>query len=269
VATIRSGKALPSRKSKPIARKSKLVTKIRAQSAIDVETTALLEHLLLLDQLLERKRPPRHSKVLVDYQRIALKRLSALAGHPTAFLLKSEPSGSDWVKKFPDSKSTADLAVAFRGGVDGFIASMKAGGVAVAIGTTLRPPERAYLMHWAWMIAKAGTLPADVPAMTGVDIEWDHGDAAASKQAALDMVNAYAIVAKPALDSRHTQGRAIDMTISWSGTATLKDKAGKDIAISSTPRNGENTDLVAVGATYAVVKATFAGDPPHWSDDGH
>jgi hypothetical protein len=36
------------------------------------------------------------------------------------------------------------------------------------------------------------------------------------------------------------------------------------------PRNGDNTELIAVGATYAVIHFVTAGaDRVHWSTDGH
>jgi hypothetical protein len=47
------------------------------------------------------------------------------------------------------------------------------------------------------------------------------------------------------------------------------DANGTAKSIDSTPRTGMNADLIAVGATYGAIKATFAGDPPHWSTDGH
>ena len=28
-------------------------------------------------------------------------------------------------------------------------------------------------------------------------------------------------------------------------------------------------ELALCGRTYGVIKAVFAGDPPHWSEDGH
>jgi hypothetical protein len=178
-------------------------------------------------------------------------------------------SGAAWVSEFADSQSTSDLKAPFGASVDRFIAAMEEAGASVAIGTTLRPLKRAYLMHYAWRIAKKEIKAGDVPAMTNVDIEWVHPSDAASIQAAADMVSGYNIVAKPALNSRHTEGRGIDMTISWSGTLTISKKDGTSVAITGTPRNGENTDLQSVGKGYGVIKATFAGDPPHWSDDGH
>jgi len=183
--------------------------------------------------------------------------------------MTKRPSGLVWVSEFPDHGSTADLAANFRAGVDKFIAAMGASGAEVDISSTLRPKERAYLMHYSWRIAKAGDDAATVPAMNGVEIEWVHATPAASRAAALAMVNGYGIVREPSLTSRHTEGRAIDMTISWTGNLTIKNKDGSSVTIATTPRTGENAKLVAVGATYGVVKATFAGDPPHWSDDGH
>ncbi|MBP1848262.1 hypothetical protein J2046_006553 [Rhizobium petrolearium] len=179
------------------------------------------------------------------------------------------PSGANWVNQFPGSTSTSDLDAAFRTGVNSFIAAMRSAGATVSIGTTLRPVERAYLMHYSWRIAKKEIDPANVPALAGVDIEWVHGTLAASRQAAQDMVDGYQIVAKPAYPTKHSDGTAIDMTISWTGTLAIVDNNGTSTSITTTPRTGMNTDLAVVGATYAVIKATFSGDPPHWSDDGH
>lgn len=179
------------------------------------------------------------------------------------------PSGASWVSKFPGSTSTAKLSSSFRPGVDSFISAMRNAGATVSIGTTLRPVERAYLMHYSWRIANSDIDPADVPALAGVDIAWVHGTIGASRQAAQDMVNGYQIVAKPAYPTKHSDGMAIDMTISWAGTLTILNSSGTSTAITSEPRTGMNADLTEVGATYGVVKATFSGDPPHWSDDGH
>jgi len=81
------------------------------------------------------------------------------------------------------------------------------------------------------------------------------------------MMAGYQIQFPAALESRHTQRRAIDMTIGWQGTLNIRDFNGQTHAISSSPRNGSNPDLIKVGATFGVIK--LASDPPHWSDDGH
>jgi hypothetical protein len=185
----------------------------------------------------------------------------------------SELSGVAWCSRFPGSSSTADLTAAFKNAAELFIGALRTAGATVAVTATYRPPERAYLMHHAWRISKQDVDPTTVPSMAGVDINWVHVDAmgvpdrAKSKAAALAMVNGYGMVFIAALTSRHTEKRAVDMTISWAGTLKIKNKNGETVSISTTPRDGMNTDLHAVGATYGVVK--LLSDPPHWSDDGH
>lgn len=181
-------------------------------------------------------------------------------------------SGATWVARFPASVSTGDLVAPFGGNVDRFIASMRAGGAAVSVASTFRPPERAYLMHYAYRVA-TGLDAASVPAKAGVDICWLHRDSAgnpdvaASRAAAQAMVNAYSIVFAPALQSRHTQRRAIDMSILWSAKLTLNNAAGAPVVITTTPRTGAgNAALHTVGAGYGVIK--LVRDRPHWSDDG-
>ena len=54
----------------------------------------------------------------------------------------------------------------------------------------------------------------------------------------------------PAVSSRHTEKKAVDMTIAWTGTLSIKNKDGTTKSIATTPRDGTNADLIAVGATY-------------------
>jgi hypothetical protein len=183
-------------------------------------------------------------------------------------------SGPVWVNKFPNSTSIGDLVEPFQTNVTKFVGALRAAKASVTISATLRPKERAYLMHWSFLVAKENLDPEKVDAMNGVDIEWVHTDAkgnkdlSASKNAALQMVNLYDIAFRPALTSRHIEGKAIDMDISWSSKdLTMKDAAGKDVTISSNPKSGGNTDLQAVGKSYGVIK--LVSDPPHWSTDGH
>lgn len=181
-------------------------------------------------------------------------------------------SGKDWVNKFPTSKSVADLDPTFGANVSKFLAALAAAGASVSINATYRPRERAYLMHYAFRIARQGLSPLDVPALAGVEIEWAHKSASgkldltASRNAAEEMVDAYGIAYKPALRSQHTQRLAIDMTISWQGDLKIADAKGKVVTIGS-PRTGQNSALINVGATYKVIK--LISDPPHWSVDGH
>jgi len=176
-------------------------------------------------------------------------------------------SGPDWCSKYPTSKLLTDLLPAFHAKVDPFITALINAGAKVHIAATYRPVERAFLMHYAWMIGHAGMDPVAVPAMKGLDIEWVHPDIAASKAAALAMVQGYGMAYVAALVSRHTQRRAIDMSISWENELVIKDAAGKDHTITSLPRTGMNPDLWTVGASFGVIK--LRTDPPHWSDDGH
>ena len=191
----------------------------------------------------------------------------------------SEPSGVAWVARFPTSTSVSDCVPPFRGQLTAFIVALKAAGASVGVAATLRPAQRAHLMHWCWAIVNADADPRAVPALDGVDIAWAHVDdqgaydAVASVAAAQAMVDAYGmhdLGVAPALASRHIDGLAVDMAIAWTGALTIANRAGAPVTVASLPRSGMNPDLHAVGATYGVIK--FVGgdtDPPHWSDNGH
>lgn len=156
------------------------------------------------------------------------------------------PAGVWWVSQYPTSKTTASLVQPFRARVQLFIIELERRGCTVKISATHRPFERAWLMYWAWQIARKGFAPELVPAgSTDADvtepipIEW-------SLAGALEMVEAYDLAYEPSLTSRHIQRRAIDMTITgWIGKASA---------------------LYELGASYGVHK--LVKDPPHWSDDG-
>jgi hypothetical protein len=75
------------------------------------------------------------------------------------------------------------------------------------------------------------------------------------------MAGLYGIVYAPALTSRHTEGRAIDMTISGYANKTFDDADGTATRVRTA------SDLYALGATFGVIK--LVADKPHWSDDGH
>ena len=172
------------------------------------------------------------------------------------------------MSKFPTSSSLNDLAEPFRDKANRFILALRNAHATVAIADTIRPPERAYLMHFSFAIAREALDPTTIPPMSGVDIQWVHPTAAASKAAAQQMVERYGIVFKPVLKSRHTEGRAIDMTITWQNSLAIVRADGTTVAIASTPRDGAfNTDLHKVGASYGVIK--LVSDHPHWSEDGH
>ena len=183
-------------------------------------------------------------------------------------------SGPQWISKFPATNSLDVLVEPFRAGATRFIAALRAAHATVNIVDTLRPAERAYLMHFSFVIAREGFDPAAVPAKAGVDIQWVHKNAGgqpdltASKAAAQQMVAAYGIVFKPVLASRHTEGRAVDMDIVWQNNLAIARADGVAVTISSQPRTGaDNAELHKVGASYGVIK--LLTDHPHWSADGH
>lgn len=187
----------------------------------------------------------------------------------------AEYAGPAWVARFPGSDRIADCVDPFKTNLAKFVLALKNGGSDVRIVATFRPPERAYLMHYACWIKgfrdKQGIFqqaePATIPPMTGVDIDWTcGGNFARAKAFASQMVSGYGIVYPAALNSRHTQGRAVDMHITVPAGATISDAAGHAFIIAG-GADGTDSRIVAIGKTFGVIK--LASDPPHWSDDGH
>jgi hypothetical protein len=74
-------------------------------------------------------------------------------------------SGQLWVSKFPNSTSTDDLVDPFQSKAKKFIAALTAAGATVSVNATLRPKERAFLMHWSFRVAKENYDPEKVPEM--------------------------------------------------------------------------------------------------------
>ncbi len=191
----------------------------------------------------------------------------------------AEPSGPAWITRFPTSTSVADCALPFRDDLTAFIEALRAAGASVVIAATVRPRQRAYLMHWCWAIVNTRADPRSVPPLDGVAIAWAHSDeqgaydAAASLAAARAMVTAYGmqgLSVAPALSSNHILGTAVDMAIAWNGNLTIARRDGTSVTIASLPRTGMNVDLKSVGASYGVLKFVGgASDMPHWSIDGH
>lgn len=188
----------------------------------------------------------------------------------------SEFSGPQWCDRFPGSNLLTDLESPFREDASLFVAVLTGSGASVKIAATYRPPERAWLMHYACMIAGYEGVdrvhrqldPRQAPPVTAaLAIDWTHGgDTVAAVAAAKAMVAKYGIVYPAALVSRHTQRKAVDMHVSWAGTLTIVDKAGAIHHIADGPRDGTNEQLAVVGKTYNVVKNPT--DAPHWSTDG-
>jgi hypothetical protein len=212
------------------------------------------------------------AQVRETYPPDADRRVGAVALSVYSRAASRELSGRAWVSRFPGSTSVSDLEPGFCRKIERFIAALREAGASVEINSTYRPPERAYLMHWAWKIGAADYDAQTVPAKSGVDIEWWHGNAEASKTAAREMMSAFGIErlrVAPALASRHTERKAIDMDISWSGELSIKNADGSTRRIASTPRDGANAELIEVGATYGAIHfSPPEKDKPHWSTDG-
>lgn len=168
--------------------------------------------------------------------------------------------------RFPNSAALADLASPFRENVMRFVDALKAAGATVGVSATLRNGSRAQLMNACWRVSKGTLAPRDVPAIADCAIQWDHGSADASRLGAQEMVDMFQIAFQPSLTSLHIKGRAIDMTIGWTGTIRVKDANGI-VRTLGAPRDNGNPTLQRIGATYGVKK--LASDPPHWSDNGH
>lgn len=180
-------------------------------------------------------------------------------------------SGSAWWHanqgNYPNTNKIDDLVSPFRERARAFVDALRAAGATVTVSATRRNATRAHLMHYSWRIAKGAVAPSQVPAVPGCAITWDHGNLARSKQGAQEMVDLFDIAFQPSLTSLHIAGKAIDMTIGWTGILKIKDANGVEHAIGA-PRNGnDNPRLHAVGASYGVKK--LLSDPPHWSENGH
>ena len=88
----------------------------------------------------------------------------------------------DWANTHAkNSQSVDDLADPFKANAKAFIKALEDAGAKVKVSATKRDAKRAYLFHWSWLIALDKSKPSAATAMAGVDIEWDHGDAAKSK----------------------------------------------------------------------------------------
>jgi len=159
-----------------------------------------------------------------------------------------------------------------------FIAALRSAGAHVVIKSTYRPSNRAFLMHWSWKITRSEAHPQRIPVREGVNIRWDHEDDEGHYSHEKSVAAAQAMVREyetghsqlpPALTTKHTEGNAVDLTISWNGNLTIRNRDGTESIITSIPRSGMNKALKIVGATYGVIK--FRGgsrDKPHWSDTG-
>ncbi|MFK7928109.1 MAG: SH3 domain-containing protein [Myxococcota bacterium] len=130
-------------------------------------------------------------------------------------------SGANWydianANGWANSTDFDDLSSDFGPKAKTFVDGLRASGASVQVTSGLRHPKRAILMHFAWHVAK-GTKSTDAAnahcAANGIDIEWNHGNARASRAAAQELVNRFGLVRSASLTSNHMGGDAIDMKI--------------------------------------------------------
>ena len=110
-------------------------------------------------------------------------------------------SGKSWIAwaniHAKNSTDLDDLKDPFRTNAKAFIAALEAAGATVTISTTLRSDDRAYLFHWCWLIGLGKIKPSAAKKRTGVDIEWDHGNDAASITGAKEMIKGFGLAVPP------------------------------------------------------------------------
>jgi hypothetical protein len=191
---------------------------------------------------------------------------------PAVAEIHNELSGAQWVGRFPGTNEISDLEPTFQEGVKRFITALDQAGAHHTVNAVYRPPERAYLMCWSWLIWHDHIEPSSIPPMDGVNIEWVHPTPEESYKAAKAMVDGYGtkdLGTHPVLNSRHTARQAIDMVVSWSGTLSIVDASGNTVEITTMPKNEMNAELHRVAASYGVIK--YRGgytDRFHWSTTG-
>lgn len=193
-------------------------------------------------------------------------------------------SGKEWVKEYKDRASIEDLSSPFKENVKDFLKSLDEAKnetpqakITYHVSSTRRPYERAVLMHYCHKVANNKITPQQAQQATekeNIPINWIHTDSNGnyseeiSREKALEMVEAYGMAYPASLTSHHVRGNAIDMTITWQSSFTIKDKIGKVHTIDTHSNGAENETLRVVGETYGV-KRTLEKDPPHWSLEGN
>ena len=207
---------------------------------------------------------------------------------PAALTAAQRLSGAHWLQiaeAWPNSTSLSDLESGFASDLGKFLDVLTANGIGHEITAGFRPPQRSFLFHWCVKVQKGLVAPADVPKMDGVDINWDHGSAAASRKAASEMASAFGLVGIAAHPSNHNGGTAIDMKLDFSGNTTNKltyaigtKQVTRTITSAGEAKVGESAkgksisdigsrELSKAGADFGVKRA-LDNDIVHWSRSG-
>ncbi len=183
------------------------------------------------------------------------------------------PSGASWIDRYPASQRLQDLDSNFGSDVREFVAVLEKASATVEVLATRMPPERAYLMHWAWRITQEGLDPRHVPYMDGVDIRWWHGNLGTSREAAWSMVHGYGIEEldePPPLISPYTEGQVVAMRVRWRGALRLYPDSPQEQIITSNPQDGTNLDVMTLAEIHGLEHLLTVpdSDEVHWAMPG-
>ena len=210
---------------------------------------------------------------------------------PAALTAAQRLSGAHWKKIADDNwggatPDIAELESSFGADLTKFLDMLAANNITYSLESGYRPPQRSYLFHWCVKVAKGKVAPKDVPAMDGVDIVWDHGNAAASRAGAQALADAFGLVGVAAHPSNHNAGTAVDMKLDFSGnpgnkltytiggktiTRTIKTSDEARVGVSAKGKSISNIggrELSKAGADFGVKRAVDS-DIVHWSRTGN
>ncbi|WP_428263173.1 pesticin C-terminus-like muramidase [Haliangium sp.] len=183
-------------------------------------------------------------------------------------------SGAEWVgianaNGWVNDTSFSSLDSSWGPRAEAFVTGLRAAGASVTVSAGLRHPKRAFLMHYAWGVAHGQYTPAQANTACrgqGINIEWDHGNAAASRTAAQALVSAFHLVRQASITSNHIRGLAIDITISnLPGSITMNGRTYTTRAGASGTAAAES--VAPIGRDMGVIWFG-AGDRVHWSHNG-
>lgn len=160
-----------------------------------------------------------------------------------------------WLARYPIGTDTNALSEPFRSQVEAFLTALRAatgpgGPPAVTVLAARCPPERVRLLQAAWDEAYGD----------------GSGVSAQRRDAARAMCEAAGLDARPSSRTRFTDGLAVRLEITWTGTVEAVDADGAPRLLDADDGGWDNPSLVAMGRTYGVLHRR--GDRHHWSFDG-
>lgn len=212
-----------------------------------------------------------------------------------ADLIKSGTGVKSVVDKYyPNSTDPAKLDTSFKAKVDKMIAGFQGQGITATANAGLRHPLRSTVFHYAIAVAAAAdeNIIHEANAVAtkyGIPIDWAHtGEAGAidlkTSKAKAEQVKAEFGISKDAAAgikdfkgtiSNHNNGKAVDLSLSFSFSKTKEIKVGdktysvdpalqKQKTIPSIAQDG----LTLFGSDQYGLKRAIDTDSVHWSESG-